>query len=348
MGETGMDATEMEVLAEKMAQAKARAAVQPDTPSSGEWQPAIQKQDATAKRGKRDYRLQSESPPTGRVEERPATCTDCARKFPQRIVFVGGGDDERQLNFKLPSLCPDCIEKAEQAEAEAEMRVQMEERSRPDHLPFIRRLEAAGVSPNVYHATLRNYDPSENPAALEAARNFVKGVLSNPRAALPAVSGWPRVTTSVVDYKQFKKWLYTWGPTGPGKTHMLVGIARALYVTGYPGKVIIDTAPHFVRQVQGGYGKGSEADRMIESRITADVWLLDDLGRSKQKDDAVAIVSDILHAREGRWTAISSNYPREGLPARHTDYETLTSRLGPRFCVTTEVKGKDRREEETE
>jgi hypothetical protein len=588
-------------------------------------------------------------------------CRECTQGFLGKVVVVGTGADARPLNF--PAVCPECVRKAEEAEAQEAMRAQMEERSKPDHAPFIRKLQAGGVTEDLFTATLRNYDPSENPDALNAAREFVKMTLGR--------------ECSADEQARFRNWLYFWGPTGPGKclgagtpvlmydgtvkpveqvsvgdllmgpdssprevlattkgsgdlyrvtpvkgdsyvvnghhvlslrmsagaafakagtvvnvnvqeyfassrnfrrlakgwrtgvefspkpvlldpyllgvwlgdgdsdrpmittpepeiieylyafaaksgitcstapcpgavrirvgssgsvanpnpvtqalrsmkllynkhvphtylansrevrmqllaglldtdgslssaggyeitikqpalrdgilflarslglaayssvkvvngaeyhrvsisgecdvlpllvprkqasarrqiksvlvtgidvrpigpgdyygftlsgdhlfllgdftvthnSHLLTGIARALYVTGYAGKWIIDTAPNLVRQVQGRYGSG-EADRMKQTRIDADVWLLDDLGRGKQKDDAVDIINEILHARVGRRTVISSNFHRQGLTQRHNDYETLVSRLGGRYCQSVEVKGKDRREDE--
>jgi DNA replication protein DnaC len=321
-----LDETERQMLAAKLEQARQRAAAPPDTPSSEGWQHATPTQDGAGdKRGNRPCRGLNTEAPSGKVEDRPAECRECSETFMAKVVVIGTGDDARTLDF--PTVCPECIRKADEAVAEAEMRRQMAERSKPDHAPFIRKLEAGGISPNLYEATLPHFDASENPEAHRKVRGFVKSIL-NPTPDM-------------------LRWLYLWGPVGTGKSFLLVGAARGLHVAGFAGKVIIDSAPHLVRRVQSGYGKG-ESDRIVEARVAADVWFLDDLGRGKQKDDAVSIVSEILHAREGRWTFVTGNYTREGLPGRHEDYETLASRLGPRFCITVEVKGRDRREDAPE
>lgn len=240
--------------------------------------------------------------------------------------MLGEGESARPLLGRIPDLCDRCVRMAEEHESAEAARLQLVERSRPDHEPFVRRMRAAGISPNLHGATLRNFEPGENAGALAAARGFAKALLGSKGS------------------EDVRRWLALWGPTGTGKSHLLVGVARALYVAGYAGKVVVDTAPHFVRRVQSAYSTGG-ADGLIESRIDADVWLLDDLGRGKQKDDAVSIIGEVLHAREGRWTMMSSNYRREGLPERHPDYETLASRMGPRYCDVVEVTGRDRRED---
>ena len=299
-------------LAARLAQVRARVKAEQAvvTPSSAEWQPASRT-------------LAADADEPGSIAKRPARCTSCRKAFEVPVIMLGAGENARPLH--VPAMCPECVRKADEAEAEAAARALVAERQRPDHAPFVRRMTAAGISPNLYGATLRNYDAAENEIPLAAARAFVKSILDREN--------------------EVRRWLYLWGPTGTGKSHLLVGIARALHVMAYSGKVVIDTAPQLVRRVQSGYGSG-KADGLIEARIEADVWLLDDLGRGKQKDDAVSILGEILHAREGRWTAISSNFAREGLPERHNDYETLASRLGPRACNTVEVAGRDRREDE--
>ena len=309
-----MDATDQEMLAAKLAQARERLAAQPaPQSSSGGWQPDTPKPVETG-----DFAW-------WRTEATDKTCEGCRRPFVAQ-VFIHKRNGKTLLD---PKLCEPCKAEAEEAEAEAAIRAQVEQRSRPDDPPFIKRLEAGGISPNLYGATLKNFDASENPEARESVRSFVKAII-NPEANADA-----------------RKWLYLWGAVGLGKSHLLVGAARALHVTGYSGRVVVDSSPHLVRRVQSGYGKG-DSDQIVDARVSADVWMLDDLGRGKQKDDAVAIISEILHSREGRWTFITSNYMRQGLPSRHEDYETLASRLGPRSCVIVEAKGRDRREDQPE
>jgi DNA replication protein DnaC len=217
-------------------------------------------------------------------------------------------------------------ETAEAAEREREARAY---RAAPDNPEYIARLVQAGFDDERLHpATLRNFDTADNPRGHAAAINFVKAILNRDNAKAGEI----------------RRWLYLHGFTGVGKSHLLIGIDRALYVAGFPGRVVIDVIPSLVRRIQSGYSSG-RADDLVESRLTADVWLGDDLGRGKQRDDAVWLVSEIGCRRVGRWTAWSSNYDRAGLVRRNEEYEVLASRLGPAYCWGEVLAGRDRRDD---
>lgn len=249
-------------------------------------------------------------------------CARCPRHFTVAVI--------KGKRYPRPTgLCDDCEAQRLNDEAEAARQVRVGFRAVNGQAEYVERLKGFGVSdPRLWRCSLDNFDASDSPEALEAARSFVRAVLAGKG-------------------REGMRWLFLTGPTGNGKTHLLIGIDRALWVAGYDRKVILDLMPAFVRRVQQSYSRNpGRADALIQQRIDCDVWLCDDLGRGKQSADAVRIANEIGCERTMRPTAWTSNYLRTGLAERHDDYETLVSRLGPASCRTVEMKGRDRRDDQ--
>jgi DNA replication protein DnaC len=264
---------------------------------------------------------------SGEVSQDPHTCVKCGAEFLRPVVVLGEGRVIGRID-PANALCPACTEAAREAEEAAAAELRRRDRAATRNAQYVERLKRGGLTdPKLWGATLDNFDASETPDALEAARAFVGKVLKR-------------------DGDDPMRWLFFAGPTGNGKSHLLVAIDRALYVADFRGSVIIDCAPALVRRIQRSYGRGGEADAQIQRRVNADVWICDDLGRGKQSGDAVRIANEILCERAGRPTALTSNYDRTGLSERHDDYETLVSRLGDAYCRTVLMTGRDRREDQ--
>lgn len=250
------------------------------------------------------------------------------------VSHLWGGDSA------VPTHCNPCVEAIrdeEEARREAAARaVRMD----PENPEYRKRLIAAGIKePKLWRATLKNFDrsvqESEDPdwdasvrrsleEAYTASRSFVEGILSGKEDARP--------------------WRFFTGPTGTAKTHLMIGIDRALYVMGYRGKVAVVVAPLFVEMVQAGYADKS-ASGLLAAVRDADVALVDDLGRGRQSDDRASMMNELLCLRAGRPTLITSNYTRKGLVQRNAEFMTLASRLGPSSCWSVELLDRDRRDD---
>jgi DNA replication protein DnaC len=267
----------------------------------------------------------------GRIDDVECICLRCTSEFLSKVIILPSTIDPRDpesgrtfRQARTPELCPDCRKADDDRDRLRREEEERRHRALPNNRQYAQRLQAVGIQDErLWIATLENYDAGECPEGLASARRFVTALLNGAR---PSPS-----------------WLFLSGPTGTGKTHLLVGIDRALWVAGYPGEVVLDVAPYAIKRIQQGYAT-NESDRMIERRVRAAVWLCDDLGRGSQTNDRVQIITEIAALRGGMPTVLTSNYTAQGLEDRHEEYMTLASRLGGSVCETPAMVGRDRRE----
>ena len=228
-------------------------------------------------------------------------------------------------------LCGECREK-EHAEEEAERQrraAQLRDAERERRAGCLAELlERVGANAWEHqHATLENFDPSEAGAApVAAVREFVAAV----RRAGPY--------TPV-------RGLYLFGDTGPGKTHLAVAAARELLLDpSIPvDDVVFDHALALITEIQDTYNTGASAQSILDRRINAKVWILDDLGTEAPSDDAARRLTLIFTQRAMRPTIVTSNLAPDLLEQRHPALGRVQSRLGPLYFRTVHVKGRDRR-----
>jgi DNA replication protein DnaC len=272
------------------------------------------------------------------VREQAFICQRCANGFNQPSLYVWEPNPEDPDGDPVPRMwggesaapthCPPCVSLVREEEDKRAEARQRAARMDPDNPEYRKRLVAAGINhPKLLRASLKDWDKASNPAAYAAARSFVEGVLSGDMEGRP--------------------WRFYTGPTGTGKTMLMVGMDRALYAMGYKGRVVFVVAPLFVELVQAGYSDKT-ASALLASVRDADVAFIDDLGRDRQTDDRASMMNGLLCLREGKETVISSNYLREGLVQRNAEFMTLASRLGPSSCWTVKLLDRDRREEESQ
>lgn len=271
----------------------------------------------------------------GSMSEAPTIrrpCDGCGAEIESPVVAVIGMD--RPLVARR--YCDGCVEADRRAKEEAVRREEEEraERARREREEgILDLLHRAGVNPWAHgRCTLDSYDASESgPGPLEAVREFL--------AATRAASGYDPV-----------RGLYLLGDTGAGKTHLAVAAARDLLLDPeIPlGEVVFDYALSLISRIQDTYNTGASTDEILERRIKARVWILDDLGTEKPSDDVVRRLTMILAEREGRPTLVTANIGPDQLEARHPEFFRLASRFGPAVYRTVEVRGRDRRFDQPE
>jgi len=146
------------------------------------------------------------------------------------------------------------------------------------------------------------------------------------------------------------------GPCGVGKTHLAVAALKEIVLRGHNG--LFYDYRELLKEIQDSYNPESQATEMsvLEPVLTAELFLLDDLGSSKPSSWALETVGHILNTRynEKRFTIITTNYvdaeSRKLLDSEQKREETLEDRVGRRIrsrlyemCRTVEVFAPDYR-----
>lgn len=144
--------------------------------------------------------------------------------------------------------------------------------------------------------------------------------------------------------------LYLFGDTGIGKTHLAVAALREFLLDpGWsPSDVVFDHAVSLIAKIQDTYNTGESTQQLLDKRINARVWILDDLGSERASEDVVQRLTLIFTERAMRPTLVTSNDPPDRLEQRHRELKRVQSRLGPAYFRTVRVKGRDRRFDKSE
>lgn len=126
-------------------------------------------------------------------------------------------------------------------------------------------------------------------------------------------------------------WLYLYGPTGVGKSHLLAAVVKALAAQGHTA--LYASEPDLFRYLRDGYNRHKaeddaefvDADERMRALQRVDVLFLDDVGtahRGKTMGPAAswadAQLIDLFYQRHGkeRLTLITSNMHVDDLEAR--------------------------------
>lgn len=118
-----------------------------------------------------------------------------------------------------------------------------------------------------------------------------------------------------------RRWLYFYGPTGVGKSHLSAGIALAYADSGL-GRVAYASVPALLRYIRSGYSDGSGDERLSALQLI-ELLVLDDLGTEYHKTNAAddhtdSLLFELINERYNyaRATVISSNLELDAIESR--------------------------------
>ena len=203
----------------------------------------------------------------------------------------------------------------------------------------LRRLERANIPKRHEHATLANYE-SVIPGAHES-------MLHAHFKATKFVHDYPEATEG--------RGLLFIGHAGRGKTHLAVGVLRALIEEKGCQGLFCDYGD-LLKQIQSSYNAKADTteQQLLRPVLEAEVLVLDDLGSTKPTAWVWDTVAHVLNSRYNhkRTTIITTNFvnraPSAAAGARE---DTLGDRIGERMrsrlaemCVSVEVQGEDFRQ----
>lgn len=203
----------------------------------------------------------------------------------------------------------------------------------------LRRLERANIPRRHEHATLENYE-----SMIAGAH---ESMLHAHFKANQFVHDYPHITDG--------RGLLFVGMAGRGKTHLAVGVLRALIEEKGCQGLFCDYGD-LLKQIQASYNARAETTEQLLLRpvLEAEVLVMDDLGSTKPTAWVWDTVAHVLNSRYNhkRTTIITTNFanrpPAAGAGARE---DTLGDRIGERMrsrlaemCVSVEVLGEDFRQ----
>ena len=165
----------------------------------------------------------------------------------------------------------------------------------------------------------------------------------SPRQQMQDVIDYCREYTA--DFNPHSGSLLLQGPTGTGKTHLCLAIARGVAERGYG--VVYGSAGTLLRRLEQEHFGKAEGDSEGQL-IGCDLLVLDDLGMEFDTPFSRACIYNILNARllEGRPTVISTNLGSAAMQSRYGDQ--IASRIGggfePLLCVGKDIRQLIRRQ----
>jgi len=252
----------------------------------------------------------------------------CGRAFRVPVAHLA---KDRPVG-RVPDRCPGCVAWAETLAAE-QIRQEQEEAAR-----LARAVTAQDVLALVEQSGGNPYEYAEH--TLETF-----GAKPGREKALTAVREWVATVLSTRDRYARVRGLYLVGETGTGKTALAHCALRALLEAGMEPRrgVLFDDSLTLIERIQGTYGSNDSTWALLEERISARVWILDDIMAEKPTPDVVRKLTLLFNRREGRPTIVTSNENPSRLTEANPEYFRLASRFGPAHFRVVRAGGEDAR-----
>jgi DNA replication protein DnaC len=199
-------------------------------------------------------------------------------------------------------------------------------------------MERANIPPRHVHSTLANYESVEITGAHES-------MLHAHYKATKFVHEFPHNTDG--------RGLMFVGLAGRGKTHLAVGVLKALIEEKRCQGLFCDYG-ELLKQIQNTYNPRTETTEheLLRPVLETEVLLLDDLGSTKPTAWVLDTVAHVLTSRYNykRTTLVTTNFANLP-PATGGREDTLGDRIGERMrsrlaemCVSLDVQGEDFRQ----
>jgi len=190
-------------------------------------------------------------------------------------------------------------------------------------------LGAAGIPERYEQRTLENFSGSLTPSQMRALK------VSRQYAA---------------DFPEVKGGIIFSGDVGVGKTHLAVGVLRAVAAKGH--SVLFADSRELIGEIRAAYTDDQPivARRLVERVLSVELLLLDDLGAYHLTSWVLDTFADILTRRFNTClpVLITTNYPDKTSAKKA---ETLSERIGPRLrsrlyemCRHLHLTGADHRQ----
>lgn len=234
---------------------------------------------------------------------------------PKVIAWLGNPED-----------C-DCVEflEAKAARLAAQERDRDEEEVQRERERATRQILRSGIKQRFLTRTLDSYVPGENSRALKLARRYVETFEER------SAQGFG---------------IYFVGPVGVGKTHLAVAIGLALIEQGVP--VLFTTSPDMLSEVRETYSAQKSEEQVLSRYRTADVLILDDIGKESPSEWTCATLFSLMNDRYESMmpTIITTQYSDAELHRRlggggdKKTAEALVSRLHE-MCYRVDMQGPD-------
>ena len=256
----------------------------------------------------------------------PKTCKYCGKTLYHEGIAIAGVILIWRTNEPRHCDCPKSIEfwkkwDAEQAEKEKQRIQQEEQEQRKQKIQAI--LGKSGIKQRYLSRTFDKFIVTgENRKAYQIAKSYADNWEQNAKEG---------------------KGLYLEGTCGTGKTHLAVAISLELINHGIP--VVCKTSIDLLADIKRSYEQDSTVSEedVLSVYKTADLLVIDDLGKERATEWSVPILYSIINDRYEAMlpTIITTNYNSDVLAEKLTvrgDRETadaIVSRfVGSADCVT--------------
>lgn len=166
------------------------------------------------------------------------------------------------------------------------------------HQAAVNKTFSRGLPAGFRDNTFENFKADRQPKALEQVREWASG--------------------------QRTPWVYIWGPTGTGKTHLACAAGLTMARRGVPTIVVV--TPDAIDQMKPGQ---ANPERVFQMLCTIPGLILDDFGAERKTDWVDETLYKIVNARYNAKleTGLTSNLPLTDMAQLGLQWQRITDRI---------------------